>query len=74
MPSRFSFLPARFISCPQRYFLGRMKLFFLAGKNVEICDFRQKKPSDFGEDLQVEIFLLTMNRRATSTLYKKAVA
>ena len=26
-------------------------MLFLAGKNVEICDFRQKKPSDFGEDL-----------------------
>ena len=30
-------------------------MLFLAGKNVEICDFRQKKPSDFGEDLFFEI-------------------
>ena len=51
MPPRFSFLPSQFISCPPRYFFGRKKLLFLAGKNVEICDFRQKKPSDFGEDL-----------------------
>ena len=51
MPPRFSFLPPRFISCPPRYFFGMKKLLFLAGKNVEICDFRQKKPSDFGEDL-----------------------
>ena len=44
-------MPPRFISCPPRYFFGRKKLLFLAGKNVEICDFRQKKPSDYGEDL-----------------------
>ena len=24
---------------------------FLGGKNVKICDYGQKKPSDFGEDL-----------------------
>ena len=24
---------------------------FLGGKSVKICDFGQKKPSDFGEDL-----------------------
>ena len=41
---------------PPRYFFGRKKLLFLAGKNVEICDFRQKKPSDFGEDLYLFIF------------------
>ena len=44
-PSPIYFLP------PPRYFLGRNKLLFLAGKNVKICDFGQKKPSDFGEDL-----------------------
>ena len=44
--------PPRFISCPPpQYFLGRNKLLFLPGKNVKICDFGQKKPSDFGEDL-----------------------
>ena len=49
-PPIFVFAP-RFISWPPHGFFGRKKLLFLAGKNVEICDFRQKKPSDFGEDL-----------------------
>ena len=31
-----------------RIFLGGR---ILGGKNVKICDFGQKKPSDFGEDL-----------------------
>ena len=51
---RFSFLPPsppRIFSCPLRHFFGRKKLVFLGGKNVKICDFGQKKPSDFGEDL-----------------------
>ena len=51
MPPRFSFMPPRFISCPPTVFFGRKKWLFLAGKNVEICDFRQKKPSDIGKDL-----------------------
>ena len=43
--------PRDLFLAPTRYFFGRKKLLFLAGKNVEICDFRQKKPSDFGEEL-----------------------
>ena len=50
-PPRFFFLPPDFFSYPPRYFFGRKKLVFLGGKNVKICDFGQKKPSDFGEDL-----------------------
>ena len=50
MPLRFSFLPLRLFSCPPRYFFGRKKLVFLSGKKVKICDFGQKKPSDFGEE------------------------
>ena len=42
--------PDLFLAFP-RYFLGRKKLLFLAGKNVKICDLGQKKSSDFGEDL-----------------------
>ena len=56
MPPRFSFLPPDLFLAPPRYFFGRKKLFFLAGKNVEICDFRQKKPSDFGEDFLFSFF------------------
>ena len=49
MPPRFSFLPPLdFFLAPPRYFF---ELVFLGGKNVEISDFGQKKPSDFGEDL-----------------------
>ena len=52
MPPRFSLLPPRFISCtPTVFFWEEEVVFFLAGKNVEICDLRQKKPSDFSEDL-----------------------
>ena len=49
-PPIFVFAPPRFFSCPPRYFFGRKKLVFLGGKNFKICDFGQKKPSDFGED------------------------
>ena len=54
MPPLFSFLPSPssdLFLAPHGIFLGRKKLLFLAGKNVKICDFLQKKPSDFGEDL-----------------------
>ena len=44
-------MPPDFFLAPPRYFFGRKKLVFLGGKNVKICDIRQKKPSDFGEDL-----------------------
>ena len=50
-PSIFVFAPPRFICCSPRYFFGRKKLLFLTGKTVWICDFGQKKPSDFGEDV-----------------------
>ena len=49
--------PPIFVFAPPIYFLPPTVFFweeevvFLAGKNVEICDFRQKKPSDFGGDL-----------------------
>ena len=65
MPPRFSFLPPRFsllppppdfFLAPSRYFFGRKKLVFLGGKNVKICDFGQKKSSDFGEDLFIFFF------------------
>ena len=39
--------PPDLFLAPTRYFFGRMKLLFLAGKNVEICDFRQKKAFGF---------------------------
>ena len=45
------FLPLDFFLAPPRYFFGRKKLVLLGGKNVKICDFGQKKPSDCGEDL-----------------------
>ena len=49
---RFSFLPPPiYFLPPHGIFLGGRNCCFLAGKNVEICDFRQKKASDFGEDL-----------------------
>ena len=54
MPPRFLFLPPPppdfFLASPRNFF-GRKKLLLLGGKNVKICDFGQKKPSDFGEDL-----------------------
>ena len=43
--------PPIFFLPPPRYFFGRKKLVFLGEKNVKICDFGQKKSSDFGEDL-----------------------
>ena len=43
--------PPIFVFAPPRCFFGRKKLLFLAEKNVKICDFGQKKPLDFGEDL-----------------------
>ena len=48
----FVFAPPDFFLAPPRYFF---KLMCLGGKNDEICDFGQKKPSDFGEDLFFEI-------------------
>ena len=48
----FVFAPPDFFSCPLHgIFFGKKKLLILGGKNVKICDFGQKKPSDFGEDL-----------------------
>ena len=44
-------MPPDFFLAPPRYFFGRKKLVFLGGKHVKICDFGQKKPSDFGEDI-----------------------
>ena len=55
MPARFSFLPPDLFLAPHGIFWEEEVVFFLAGKNVGICDFRQKKPSDFGEDLFLEI-------------------
>ena len=46
----FRFYPPDFF-LPPTVFFGRKKLLFLGGKNVKICDFGQKKPLDFGEDL-----------------------
>ena len=53
MPPDFRFCPPppNFFLAPSTVFFGRKKLVFLGGKNVKICDFGQKKPSDFGEDL-----------------------
>ena len=48
MPPDFRFCPPDFFLTPHGFFF---KLVFLGGKNVEICNFGQKKPSDFGEDL-----------------------
>ena len=42
-------LPIYFL--PPTVFFWEEEVAFLAGENVEICDFRQKKASDFGEDL-----------------------
>ena len=59
MIPRFSFPPPPpppIFFLPLRYFFGRKKLLFLGGKNVKICDFGQKKPSDFGEDLFFSFF------------------
>ena len=50
-PPIFVFAPPPIFSCPPRYFFGRKKLVFMGGKNVKICDFGQKKPSDFGKNL-----------------------
>ena len=50
-PQIFVFGPPDFFLALPRYFFGRKKLLFLGGKNVKICDFGQKQPSDFGEDL-----------------------
>ena len=36
---------------PPTVFFWEEEVAFFARKIVEICDFRQKKPSDFGEDL-----------------------
>ena len=44
-------MPPRFISCSPTVFFGEEEVTFFGRKNVEICDFRQKKPSDFGEEL-----------------------
>ena len=52
MPPRFLFLsphPRFFILLPHGIFLEEEVV--LGGKNVKICDFGQRKPSDFGEDL-----------------------
>ena len=43
--------PPDFFLALHGIFLGRRKLVFLGGKNVKICNFGQKKPWDFGEDL-----------------------
>ena len=51
MPPDFRFCPPDFFLAPPRYFFGRKRLVFLGGKNGKICDFGQKKPSVFGEDL-----------------------
>ena len=50
-PPDFRFCPPNFFLAPPQNFFGRKKLLLLGGKNVKICDFGQKKPSDFGEDL-----------------------
>ena len=51
MSPDFRFCPPDFFLAPPRYFFGRKKLVFLGVKNVKICNFGQKKPSDFGESL-----------------------
>ena len=62
-------MPPRFISCPSHgIFLGG-RSFFLAGKNVVICDFRQKKPSDYGEDL---FYLLLAGKKTLKFRPEKA--
>ena len=43
--------PDLFLAPPTLFCWEEEAVFFLAGKNVEIRDFRQKKHSDFGEDL-----------------------
>ena len=50
--------PPDFRFCSPRYFFGRKKLVFLGGKNVKICDFGQKKPTDVGEDLFFVFFFV----------------
>ena len=55
-PLDFCFCPPDFFLALPRCFFGRKKLVFLGGKNVKICDFGQKKPSDFGEDLFFFLF------------------
>ena len=61
---RFSFLPPPiYFLSPHGIFLGRKTLLFLAGKNVKICDFGQKNPSDFGEDLLFCFFWISPNFR-----------
>ena len=50
LPPRFLFLPPDLFLALPRYFFGGKNCFFWAGKTVLICDFGQKKPSDFGED------------------------
>ena len=46
----FRFLPPdSFLAPLSGIFFGRKKLLFLGGKNVKICDFGQKKPSDFAK-------------------------
>ena len=65
--ARFSFLPPpNFFLGPPRNFFGRKKLLLLDGKNVKICDFGQKKPSDFGEDLFFGDHLLLVGKFAIS--------
>ena len=43
--------PPDLFLAPHDIFFGRKKLLLLIGKTVKSCDFGQKKPSDFGEDL-----------------------
>ena len=47
MPPDFRFRPPDLFLAPHGIFLGGRSCFFLAGKNVEICDFRQKKAFGF---------------------------
>ena len=55
MPPRFSFLPPDFFLAPPPpppavFFWGK-EVGVFGGKYVKICDFGQKKPSHFGENL-----------------------
>ena len=58
------------ISAKTFFFLFLGDHLLLAGKNVKICDFGQKKPSDFGEDLFFlsEIFTETSPQSNSGTI------
>ena len=76
-PPDFRLCPPDLFLAPPTVFFWEEEVAFFGRKNVEICDFRQKKPSDFGEDLfflEITCFWLEKNVKisARKSLRKSA--